>query len=121
MNTPNKIPALSIDPKWEVSPQQAKELLQSGRPFLLLDVRRPKEWQAAHIEGAKLIPLDQLAAGLAELSPWREAPVVVHCHHGVRSRQATAWLRQAGFMNVYSMAGGIDAWSMLIDPAVPRY
>ncbi|HTV48552.1 MAG TPA: rhodanese-like domain-containing protein [Phycisphaerae bacterium] len=121
MNTPNKIPSLTIDPQWEVSPQKARELLQSGQPFLLLDVRRPNEWQTARIDGAKLIPMDQLTGRLDELSQWREAPVVVHCHHGIRSRKATEWLRQAGFKNVYSMAGGIEAWSMLIDPTVPRY
>lgn len=117
----DEIPSLTIDKKWEVSQQKVKELLQGGREFLLLDVRRQHEWETARIDGAKLIPLDQLGGHLEELSQFRKAPVVVYCHHGRRSLQAAEWLRQAGFKDVHSMAGGIDAWSMLIDPAVPRY
>jgi rhodanese-related sulfurtransferase len=121
MSNPDKIPALSVDQKWEIHPQKVRELIDIGQNFLLLDVRRPHEWEAAHISSAKLVPLDQLGGRLEELGEWRKAPVVVYCHHGMRSRQAAAWLRQAGFKNVYSMAGGIEAWSLLIDQSVPRY
>ncbi len=91
---------------------------------LLLDVREPAEWQICRLPGAVLAPMSELASrGAAALpsglTPW--APVVVYCHHGVRSAQVTAWLLKQGFHGVVSLAGGIDAWSAQIDPSTPRY
>ncbi len=112
---------LNIDPNWEIHPHDVKKLKQSEAEVLILDVRQQKEWDHTRIEGAVLIPLDQLPQRLAELQQWRGKRIVVHCHHGARSLRATAWLRQAGFEQAHSMAGGIEAWSLLVDPNVRRY
>ena len=87
--------------------------------LLLLDVREPREAAIAHIEGARLIPLRELPKRLAELPG--HAEIVTHCHHGQRSLKARDILVAAGFQNVRSLAGGIDAWSREIDSDVPRY
>jgi adenylyltransferase/sulfurtransferase len=87
--------------------------------LLLLDVRDPLEAAIAHIEGARLIPLRELPARLSELPGHGE--IVTFCHHGQRSLHAREILRGAGFGNVRSLAGGIDAWSREIDPGVARY
>jgi rhodanese-related sulfurtransferase len=91
---------------------------------LLLDVREPAEWQICQLPGAVLAPLSELARqGVAALPAGLppEVPIVIYCHHGVRSAQVTAWLLKQGFHNVVSLAGGIDAWSVQIDPSIPRY
>ncbi len=89
--------------------------------FLLLDCRTTDEYAVAHIDGSRLIPMQELPARLAELESWRDKPIVVHCHHGMRSLKVAQWLREQGFSFAQSMTGGIDAWSTEIDPAVPRY
>jgi rhodanese-related sulfurtransferase len=107
----------------EITVQQlAVQLQQEPRPFLL-DVRQPNEHQYARLEGSHLVPLHTLRSQLADL---REripegTPIVVYCHHGVRSLIAAQALMQAGFSKVSSLAGGIEAWSVEIDPSVPRY
>jgi rhodanese-related sulfurtransferase len=94
-----------------------------GRPPVLLDVRQPWETALASIAlpgvHARAIPLHELPARVDELDPLQ--PVVCICHHGVRSRQAVAFLLRSGFDSVYNLAGGIEAWSMEVAPAVPRY
>jgi len=84
-----------------------------------VDVREPHEREIAHIEGTKLIPLSELPGRLGELDG--HAEIVTHCHHGVRSMKALEILRGAGFSKVRSLQGGIDAWSVAVDPEVPRY
>ena len=94
------------------------------RAFLLLDCRRPEEFQAARIEGAVLIPLQELERRADELEGdegGKDRPIIVHCHHGQRSLRAAAMLRAMGFANVKSMAGGIDLWSQDVDRGVARY
>ena len=98
-----------------------KDLLDSGEDFLLLDCREPHEHALARIEGAKLLPMQEIASRLAELEPHRHGRIVVHCHHGGRSLKVTTWLRSQGFANTQNMSGGIDAWSLLVDTALPRY
>lgn len=94
----------------------------AGRP-LLLDVREPWEFQLAAIrmEGATTLnlPMGQIPQRLSELDPAQ--PILCICHHGMRSAQVVAFLERAGFDSVYNLAGGIDAWSAAVDPAVPRY
>ena len=89
----------------------------------LLDVREPWEVELAALRLADIatrhIPLSQVPERLAELDP--SQPIVCICHHGVRSRQVVAFLERQGFESVYNLAGGIDAWSALVDPTVPRY
>jgi molybdopterin/thiamine biosynthesis adenylyltransferase/rhodanese-related sulfurtransferase len=93
------------------------------RPVTLLDVREPWEVQVAHLSGAMVIPLGSLGAeleqGIAELDP--SQPVVVFCHHGVRSATALALLRTHGYTAARHLEGGIDAWSRAVDPAIARY
>ena len=68
-----------------------------------------------------LIPLGELEARLEELSCWRQSAIVVHCHHGGRSAVACTVLRSQGFERVENLAGGIEAWSVTVDPSTPRY
>jgi adenylyltransferase/sulfurtransferase len=105
----------------ETSVADLKRALASGEDLLLLDVREPSEHARARIEGARLLPLGQLEARLGELDAWRGRRVVVHCHHGGRSAHACLVLREHGFQRVENLAGGIDAWSLAVDPSVPRY
>ena len=88
---------------YEINPEQVNELRERGEKFLLLDVRQPEEYAIAHIEGSTLIPMDQVPARQQELDP--EEHIVVYCHHGVRSLNVTAWLRQQGFDKAQSMRG----------------
>jgi len=89
--------------------------------WLLLDCRTPEEHATARISGAVLIPMQELSARVDELAAWRDKPIIVHCHHGVRSLRVAQWLRERGFSGARSMRGGIEAWSVEIDPSVPRY
>jgi sulfur-carrier protein adenylyltransferase/sulfurtransferase len=95
------------------------ELGKKGSDLVLVDVREPHEWEIAHIEGARLIPLGQLPERLGELDG--HAEIVTHCHHGARSMKALAILKGAGFSRVRSLAGGIDAWADRIEVGMPRY
>ena len=105
------VPAISVhDLKRK---RDAREAIQ------LIDVREPFEFEIARIDGAKLIPLGQLANRLHELK--QNGQTVVHCHTGMRSAQAVQMLRQTGFTNVYNLEGGIDAWANEIDPAMQKY
>jgi rhodanese-related sulfurtransferase len=94
---------------------------ESGADLLLLDCREPDEWAIAKIPGATLLPMSEMADRVGELDPYRDRPIVVHCHHGGRSLRVANWLRDQGFSQAQSLAGGIDAWSVEIDPALPRY
>jgi len=110
-----------MDYPLQVDVHQVNQMIQQGENFLLLDVRQPDEYETASIPGALLIPLGELGSRLAELDSHRDQRVIVHCHHGGRSMRAVMGLRQHGFKGAQNMAGGIEAWSQLIDPQVPRY
>jgi len=88
-------------------------------PLTVIDVRTDEELALASLPGAVHMPMQELPARLSELNP--AEPVAVLCHHGVRSEMAARFLERNGFTEVYSVAGGIDAWSLAVDPAVPRY
>jgi adenylyltransferase/sulfurtransferase len=107
----------------EITVQQLKEMQQSGAKLFLLDVRQPWENQQAQLPDSVLEPLNRLASNLDGLRPQvpKGATVVVYCHHGMRSQVGADILIKAGFKNVVSLKGGIDAYSALIDPSVPRY
>jgi rhodanese-related sulfurtransferase len=107
----------------EISAAEYKSLAASnaGTGVLLLDCRTAEEYAIAKIEGSVLIPMQEIGERLAELEPWRDKPIIVHCHHGVRSLRVTHFLREKGFSQAQSMKGGIDAWSVEVDPSVPRY
>jgi adenylyltransferase/sulfurtransferase len=104
----------------EKSAVEVAALRARGDEHLLLDVREPAEWEAARIEGARLVPLGELPARLGELEDWRHRRVVVHCRSGARSAKAVKLLQQHGFTDVWNLAGGIQAWSLTVDPRVPR-
>ncbi|MEM7626083.1 MAG: rhodanese-like domain-containing protein [Planctomycetota bacterium] len=109
---------------WEITPRKVKALRDRGEAFVLLDVREAAEVAAASLPeypGAVWVPMGEIKSRLSDLDEHAEDKVVVMCHHGARSMQVTAFLRQHGFEDVRSMAGGIDLWSRDIDPNVPRY
>jgi adenylyltransferase/sulfurtransferase len=103
----------------EIEPSELKREWATNPDLVVLDVREPHEYEIARIDGARLIPLSELPGRLRELDG--RAEIVTHCHHGVRSLQALALLKGAGFAKVRSLQGGIDAWSVAVDPEVPRY
>jgi len=103
----------------EVSPREVSNMLVRGREFLFVDVREKWEHDASRIEGSLLIPLREIPGNLPLLAAQGE--IVLFCHHGMRSLDAAAWLREQGVKGARSMAGGIDRWSTEIDAAVPRY
>jgi rhodanese-related sulfurtransferase len=105
----------------QIRPQQLKAKLDAGEPVYLLDVRNHDERAYCSIAPSEFIPLPELPHRLDEVEPPPGALVVVYCHHGVRSLSGAAILQQAGHANAASLAGGIEAWSLLVDPAVPRY
>jgi monothiol glutaredoxin len=102
----------------QMSVKELKALLDSGEAFEFYDVRSPEERARAAIDGTRILD-SEAAARVASLD--RETTLVFHCHHGARSQAAAEHFAALGFRNVFSVAGGIDAWSQEIDPSVPRY
>jgi rhodanese-related sulfurtransferase len=105
----------------EIAPRELAERLRRGERIFLLDVRQPWEHQLSSLQDQALIPLPELPNRLDEVQPPQGAQIVCYCHHGVRSLTAVALLREAGFADALSLAGGIDLWSRTVDPALPRY
>ena len=102
-----------------MSAHELKQKMDAREPFELIDVREGFEYEIARIDGARLIPLGEIAERADELP--RDRPIVVHCHSGRRSAEAVRLLQQRGFGNIYNLEGGIDGWSDQIDPGVPKY
>ncbi|MEM8783373.1 MAG: rhodanese-like domain-containing protein [Planctomycetota bacterium] len=109
------------DPQWEVTPRGVADLREADGCDLLLDVRTPREVETASIDGAAVIEMQEVPKRLDELERFRGKKVVVFCHGGVRSLRVAKYLRDQGFTDAWSMQGGIHAWSMQIDPSVPKY
>lgn len=107
----------------QLSVTDARARLDAEPGWLLLDVREPIEFRhaAIRVPGATTlhIPMGEIPRRLDELP--RAQPILCICHHGMRSAQVVAFLEHAGYGPVYNLAGGIDAWSQRVDPAVPRY
>jgi rhodanese-related sulfurtransferase len=104
---------------YEISPADAAQLIRD-KTARLIDVREQWEFAATHVDGSVLMPMGEIPVRFqSELKP--EERLVVMCHHGVRSMNVTAWLRNQGFEQAQSMRGGIDAWSREVDPKVARY
>jgi rhodanese-related sulfurtransferase len=103
----------------EIAPAELKQTLDRGDKISLIDVREPWEYDIAHIGDSKLIPMGSIPANLQSIDSGD--PVVVYCHHGMRSLDVAVWLRAQGVENVRSLAGGIDRWSLEVDAKVPRY
>jgi adenylyltransferase/sulfurtransferase len=103
----------------QISAQEVNERIARGEKVMLVDVREQWEYDLCNIPGAKLIPLGTLPANLNALLDADE--VICYCHHGIRSLDAAVWLRQQGVESAKSMAGGIERWSLEVDPQMPRY
>jgi len=103
----------------EVSIEEAARLLASAQPPLLIDVREASEHATCSIACAKLIPMALVPERLAEIP--QGVPILIHCHHGGRSLRVTQFLRAKGYAQVSNVQGGIDAWSLKVDPKVRRY
>ncbi|HKP93290.1 MAG TPA: rhodanese-like domain-containing protein, partial [Chthoniobacterales bacterium] len=108
---PESVPTISV--------RELKAKMDQKEELVLVDVREPYEYEIARIDGARLVPLGELEAHVDELP--RTGTLVMQCHSGGRSEHAARLLRDAGFANVFNLEGGIDAWSVEVDPNVPRY
>jgi rhodanese-related sulfurtransferase len=104
----------------EITVEEVQAKLAAGERFRLIDIREPGEYRTCHIAAAELKPLSQMGQWINDLDN-RDEDIVLHCHHGVRSERACGFLASYGFTNVKNMIGGIDEWSLRIDPSVPRY
>ena len=109
--TPSKVP--------EITPLEVKKMEDEQRPFVLIDVREPHEFQICRIPGSKLIPLGEVPRRMHELNSADD--IVVHCRSGMRSAQAVEFLMKSGFRKIHNLKGGILAWSDQVDPSVPKY
>lgn len=102
----------------EISVHKVAQWKSQGKELYFLDVRRDEERAIASL-GGEHIPLHDLETRFQELDP-RKGPLIVYCHHGVRSLYATQFLKFHGF-DALSLRGGIEEWSTSIDPAIPHY
>ena len=105
----------------EITARELARLIENGHTIRLIDVRQPWENDLAKLPNSLLVPLNEIPTRAAEIPLEPATLIVCYCHHGVRSLSAAAYLRRLGHVNVRSLAGGIDAWSCEVDPAVPRY
>ncbi len=103
----------------EITPVELKAMMDKRKPFVLIDVREPHEYQICRIPDSRLIPLGQVPRRMNELNSADE--IVVHCRSGMRSAQAVEFLMKAGFRKIHNLKGGILAWSDQVDPSVPKY
>jgi len=118
MNNAYNVPELTVE--------QLAQRLEQGAALVLLDVREPVEMQMAQLgEEVEVAPVSALIRegeeALPEVARDRDAQIVVYCHHGTRSAQVVAWLRQQGWSHVWNLTGGIDAYARRIDPTVGFY
>lgn len=118
-DSPQETAMSENDLPFEITVADLHAWREEGRAHRLIDVRRVHEHQICRIEGADLLPLHELPTRTEEVD--REAVTVIYCHHGARSGKAVMYLRQQGWENVTNLRGGINAWSLEIDPSVPRY
>jgi adenylyltransferase/sulfurtransferase len=103
----------------EITPRRLEARLREGPTITVLDVREPYEWAIARLPEARLVPLNSLPHALHSLD--RDMEIVIYCHHGMRSAAAADWLRDRGFGRVLNLVGGIDRWSLEVDPSLRRY
>ena len=102
-----------------IQPIKLYQRLKQGDDICLIDVREEWEHSLTSISGSEHIPLNELADRIQEIM--FEEEIAVYCHHGERAFQGAEILIEAGFKKVYHLTGGIDAWSQVVDPGVPRY
>lgn len=104
-----------------ITARELDDLLKSGKPVALIDVREPVEWDIVHIDGAELIPKDRILSGEALAGLPQDRPIVLHCKTGIRSAEALAALKRAGFADATHLQGGVVAWARQVDPSLPVY
>jgi adenylyltransferase/sulfurtransferase len=102
-----------------LSAAELKKMMESGNGFKLIDVREKWEYDHSNIDGADLIPLGTFVARSKNLGV--DDKIIIYCHHGNRSYSACQYLVDNGFKDVYNLEGGIEAWSLNVDPSVSRY
>jgi rhodanese-related sulfurtransferase len=106
----------------EISASEVKRKLEASDPLALIDVREHSEHAICRIDGAELIPMLIIPQHLPALRERAaQSQLVFYCHHGVRSLQVVNWLRRQGIASCQSLSGGIERWSLEVDPQVPRY
>lgn len=106
--------------EFEISAEAVREKQRENESLTLLDIRRPRERKAAALPDDLWIEMPDLPDRIEDLEA-AERPIVVYCHHGMRSMKITRYLRDRGFEDVYSLAGGIDYWARRIDESMERY
>jgi rhodanese-related sulfurtransferase len=104
----------------EITVQELNDRLQKGEKINLLDVREQFEFDMVNLDG-KLIPLGELEERVDEIVALKDQEIIIHCRSGARSAEACRILAHYGFMNTKNLVGGINRWSMLIDPTMPVY
>lgn len=102
-----------------LGPRQVAERLRSDEPPLLIDVREDWEREIAAIPDSRHVPITEMGTRLDEFPPDRD--IILYCHHGARSLQVARWLEWQGYDRLANLEGGIDAWSLHVDPQTPRY
>ena len=107
--------------EWEITPRDFHRRRTAGEIIVLIDCRTITERELAQIAGSIHVPMQSLSQHIDSLREHETAAIVIHCHQGMRSLKVTQVLRQAGFDDVRSLAGGIHLWSIDIDPTVPMY
>jgi rhodanese-related sulfurtransferase len=111
--------AQDADQQVQISPTEVAERLKSGEQVPLIDVRSREEWDTVHIEGSTFFTQELMQE---IMSGWpKDREIIFVCHHGVRSLDAASYFEGHGFEHARSMTGGIDAWSVDVDPDLPRY
>ena len=103
----------------EIDVEDLRDRLGGESAPTVVDVREPGEIEASPFAGALCIPMGEIPSRLDEVP--RDVSLVILCHHGMRSARVAAFLADQGFADVSNLRGGIDAWSLRIDPSVPRY
>ncbi|MDO5068730.1 rhodanese-like domain-containing protein [Neisseria zoodegmatis] len=103
----------------QITPIELKQWMADGMEFVLLDVRTDEELALCSLPNHTHIPMNMIPMRHNELPD--DVPIVVYCHHGLRSLHTAMYLADAGFEQLYNLQGGIDAWSVLVDSQVPRY
>lgn len=105
----------------EIDCQTVQQKLDSGEEFLLLDCREQDEHTLVNLPQATLLPMSEIQNRVTELESHKTSEIIVYCHHGMRSLQVAQWLKNQGYENTVSMAGGIDRWAVQIDDSLARY
>src|SRR3954470_19837230 len=104
-----------------ITAKELKDWQDSGKDVFLVDVREPNEYEIVSIPGATLIPKGEILSGAALSEFPQDRQIVLHCKSGVRSAEALAALKAAGFKDAVHVQGGIVSWVNTVDPSLPSY